>query len=236
MEEQILTEAQEHGLEEAIRYLEYGPADLWEGDFHAGIRRMARLLAEPTALFLATFAIPLLSLVYLAFRFSLSASFSLGLLTYLVPLLTYFFLTRRAGERALFFADVDRSDEIMMDVGIAHLLEWPEGHPQQSKEEEISKELLQQWLDARVTQLKEHLETHRPPVVEAQAGPSEDEEDEEEDAIESYTHKSAQALWVEARSRVALVPVEEGQEVTREPGYERDRFEPYQAKEKSEKD
>lgn len=141
-------------LEEAIRYLMLAHEQLLESRRWVRLRRLERLMLRPLALFRNIFLLGALTFALWCLRWNPWWAFSLVVFVVMTPQL--WLVWRARGGEALrgFLKDVHYSDEVIMEMGSPHLLEWPTLHPELAMEEGAKwEELLASTLD-RIEQLR----------------------------------------------------------------------------------
>jgi len=144
-------------LKEAIYSLDEAILVLNESLRLSRINRLYKLFFRPIALIFAIFMSSLLALGFYFIGCRGSLCFTMGVLCYMIPLLSYIWLAK--GERDLqhFWPEIHRSDEAIAELGEAALLLWPDKHPEDRWEDGLKYEELYLDIHRRRKQLKDIL-------------------------------------------------------------------------------
>lgn len=145
-------------LREAIRYLEMAEMQLVEARRWERMRSWYRHFLRPMAIFRNVFFLALLTVVGIFFGLRWKWSFSFAVLCTMVPLLVWVWRASDMTQLKGFLVDVHCSDEVIMELGASHLLEWPCTHPELGVEEKARWMDLQRCLHQRKHQLQQELE------------------------------------------------------------------------------
>lgn len=131
-------------LKEALSYLKLALEAHREAVRNQRLQALWKRLLRPGAFVLALFSISLLTVFFFAIGIRGTLCFTLGVLCYMVPLLSWIWRANVPKTWQPFWAEVHRSDEVMAQLADRELLLWPGFHPEELWEEGASaSEILQ---------------------------------------------------------------------------------------------
>ncbi len=141
-------------LKEALHYLDLSIEAYMEALRERRLRALYQWLLRPTALVLALLSMACLSAIIYGLGVRGTLCFTLGVLCYMVPLLTRIWRDKSPLLLEPFWAEVHRSDEVMAQLADRELLLWPSLHPEELWDRECSPEELVGGILARQQQLQ----------------------------------------------------------------------------------
>lgn len=143
-------------LQEALDDLDNALLALWEAQARMRWQTLLRRFLRPSAFVLTCFCIGGLSLLFWRFGVPVRYCFSLAVLCYMIPLFSSLWWRPGTPDLSLFWAEIRRADEVIMEQTDRELWLWPEQHPQDLVETEagFSTEQLRRCVENRQQQLQ----------------------------------------------------------------------------------